>query len=114
MLTGANRALALFDETRGKTTSSLPPGKRNAKYVRARPLTDEAVASHYNNFYEFTTDKQGVAALAARFTTYPWTMEVASPKIYDLDGLPRRFALEVGHGAQILAGKVRQERAGEH
>ncbi|MDD2922285.1 MAG: twin-arginine translocation signal domain-containing protein, partial [Anaerolineales bacterium] len=32
--------------------------------------------TNYNNYYEFTTDKQGVAALAKDFKTAPWTVEV--------------------------------------
>jgi methionine sulfoxide reductase catalytic subunit len=32
--------------------------------------------TNYNNYYEFTTDKQGVAGLAKDFKTTPWTVEV--------------------------------------
>ena len=35
----------------------------------------EAV-TNFNNFYEFTTDKESVAGLAQDFTTSPWTVEV--------------------------------------
>ncbi|MFK7803873.1 MAG: protein-methionine-sulfoxide reductase catalytic subunit MsrP [Anaerolineae bacterium] len=31
----------------------------------------------YNNFYEFTTDKSGVAPLAEGFQTDPWTVEIS-------------------------------------
>ena len=54
-----------------------------------QPLTDFAAVTGYNNYYEFTTDKQAVAATAAGFVTNPWTVQV--------DGLvakPRQFALE--------------------
>jgi sulfoxide reductase catalytic subunit YedY len=48
----------------------------------------------YNNYYEFTTSKEGVADLAKDFPTSPWQVEVTglvrNPKTYDLDGL-RRF-----------------------
>src|SRR5690349_2151963 len=33
--------------------------------------------THYNNYYEFTTDKEGVARLAEDFTTSPWDVEVS-------------------------------------
>src|SRR5689334_4839017 len=33
--------------------------------------------THYNNYYEFTTDKEGVARLAADFETSPWDVEVS-------------------------------------
>lgn len=45
--------------------------------------------ANYNNYYEFTTDKQGVARLAQRFTTSPWEVTVGG-----LVQQPRTFALE--------------------
>ena len=39
---------------------NLYPAKRNTKYTLDRPLTMEHVATGYNNFYEFTLDKQQV------------------------------------------------------
>lgn len=54
--------------------------------------------TNYNNYYEFTTDKEDVAKLAKDFVTTPWTVEVgglvANPKTYDLDDLKTRFASE--------------------
>jgi sulfoxide reductase catalytic subunit YedY len=51
----------------------------------------------YNNFYEFTLDKESVAARAANFTTSPWQVEVGGlvnrPKVYDIDDL-RKFDQE--------------------
>jgi sulfoxide reductase catalytic subunit YedY len=44
--------------------------------------------THYNNYYEFTTDKAGVASLAEDFKPTPWTVEVyglvRNPKTYDI------------------------------
>ncbi|NOZ51106.1 MAG: protein-methionine-sulfoxide reductase catalytic subunit MsrP [Chloroflexi bacterium] len=49
--------------------------------------------THYNNFYEFTTDKEKVAELAASFATEPWKIEVGglveNPMTFDLDALRR-------------------------
>jgi len=53
------------------------------------PLTEYTAVTGYNNYYEFTTDKQAVAATAASFVANPWSVQV--------DGLvakPRQFALE--------------------
>ncbi|MCO6511736.1 MAG: protein-methionine-sulfoxide reductase catalytic subunit MsrP [Aridibacter famidurans] len=57
------------------------------------PLKDELTpiedVTNYNNFYEFTTDKRGVASLAEDFRSDPWTVTV--------DGLverPRVFGIE--------------------
>jgi len=47
--------------------------------------------THYNNFYEFSTDKRLVAPRAKNFITRPWTVEVTGlvhkPKTFDLDEL---------------------------
>ena len=47
--------------------------------------------THYNNFYEFTTDKEAVADAAAGFVARPWTVAVGglarAPKTFDLDDL---------------------------
>lgn len=53
------------------------------------PLTDEATVTGYNNYYEFTTDKERVAAVARGFVVDPWSVTV--------DGMvakPQTFALE--------------------
>jgi len=64
----------------------------------AVPPLDEARTSfqditHYNNFYEFSTDKYGVAPRARDFVTRPWTVEVGGlahrPRTFDLDDLRR-------------------------
>ncbi len=52
----------------------------------------------YNNYYEFTTDKEGVAALAKDFQTSPWDIEVSGlvnkPRQYSLDELVKKFTPE--------------------
>jgi sulfoxide reductase catalytic subunit YedY len=57
---------------------------------------DEAATSfqditHYNNFYEFSTDKEGVAPAAAGFETKGWQVSVEGlvrrPRVFDLDDL---------------------------
>ncbi|MFN0086200.1 MAG: protein-methionine-sulfoxide reductase catalytic subunit MsrP [Blastocatellia bacterium] len=53
--------------------------------------TDFEDISTYNNFYEFSTSKQGVAPRAKDFVTRPWTIEVSGlvqkPRTFDLDDL---------------------------
>jgi len=53
--------------------------------------TPRASILNYNNFYEFTTDKDGVAKAAAGFTTAGWKIDVGGlvhkPRVFDLDGL---------------------------
>ncbi|HSB11695.1 MAG TPA: protein-methionine-sulfoxide reductase catalytic subunit MsrP [Blastocatellia bacterium] len=47
--------------------------------------------THYNNFYEFSTDKQAVALRAKNFVTRPWTVAVEGlvhkPRVFDIDDL---------------------------
>ena len=47
--------------------------------------------THYNNFYEFSTDKRAVAVKAKNFVTRPWTVEVEGlahkPQTFDIDDL---------------------------
>lgn len=39
-------------------------------------LTPKKSALHYNNYYEFSTNKEAVAVLAQAFTTSPWTLQI--------------------------------------
>ena len=48
----AQRVADLPDQSVG-----LYPAKRNDKYVLDRPITDEAINTTYNNFYEFGSSK---------------------------------------------------------
>lgn len=62
------------------------------------PLNSFEDITNYNNYYEFTVDKQGVAPLAQKFTTHPWTVEVGglvnNPKTYNLEDLLKKFPQE--------------------
>ena len=72
------------------------------RLVRAQPsagsgfwvdeeMTPRAKVLNYNNFYEFTTDKDGVAKAAAGFSTAGWKLEVGGlvhkPRVFDLADL---------------------------
>ena len=54
--------------------------------------------TNYNNYYEFTTDKEGVAKLAEKFNPAPWTVEVSglvnNPKTYGMEDLLAGFTQE--------------------
>jgi len=54
--------------------------------------------THYNNFYEFGTDKDQPAKLSRNFKTTPWTVsvegEVAKPRKYSLDEIMKVAPLE--------------------
>ncbi len=55
------------------------------------PETSLQDITHYNNFYEFSTDKEGVAPAAAGFDTKGWQVSVEGlvnkPRVFDLDDL---------------------------
>ena len=53
------------------------------------PLNTYEEITNYNNYYEFTTDKSGVAPMAKDFKTSPWQVEVSG-----LVNKPRTFAME--------------------
>ena len=90
--------------TEGKpqaTGATTPQGQ-------AQPNTDELgdpansfeEITNYNNYYEFTTNKQRVAGLAKDFKTSPWQVEV-----YGLVNNPQTFGLE-----DLLAKFSQEER----
>ncbi|QDQ26747.1 protein-methionine-sulfoxide reductase catalytic subunit MsrP [Chitinimonas arctica] len=72
-------------------------------FYKSRYSTSEAKNSfeevtHYNNFYEFGTDKSDPAEHAGSLRTRPWTVEtsgeIGKPRRYDLDELIKLAALE--------------------
>jgi len=54
--------------------------------------------TNFNNFYEFTTDKQKVASMVDGFRSSPWSVEVGglvnNPKTYDLDDFRKGFSIQ--------------------
>ena len=54
--------------------------------------------THYNNFYEFSTNKEAVNPLSKDFKTHPWTVElyglVNKPKTYAVEDLIKDFTQE--------------------
>ncbi len=78
--------------------AAVYPAPRNAEFTLDRPLTDEAVAARYNNFYEFSSSKGDVYRKVAGFSTRPWTVEVTGlvekPLTFDPDDLLRKMPIE--------------------
>jgi methionine sulfoxide reductase catalytic subunit len=63
-------------------------------------LTDYEAITNYVNFYEFTTNKEGVAERAQDFITDPWSVEVSG-----LVKNPRTFSMQ-----EIRADFTQEER----
>ncbi|MBV8819586.1 MAG: protein-methionine-sulfoxide reductase catalytic subunit MsrP [Acidobacteriaceae bacterium] len=83
----------------GTEAKSPYPAKRNADFTLDRPITLEAAAEGYNNFYEFNQeDKEAVKNMVGPFKTSPWEVEVTGlvnkPKKFDVDDLVRNMPLE--------------------
>ena len=61
-------------------------------------LTSFKSITHYNNFYEFSTDKEEVAELSGALTTSPWDVEVTglveNPGRFSADELKSKYIQE--------------------
>ncbi len=85
-------------------SSSAPEGTDDSELTQAGTdelgdkFTSYASIISYNNFYEFTTDKEDVARLARDFKTSPWVVEVGGlvnkPQTFDIDELLKKFPQE--------------------
>jgi sulfoxide reductase catalytic subunit YedY len=62
------------------------------------PLNAYDEITNYNNFYEFTLDKEGVNPLSASFNPLPWQIEVTGlcnkPTTFDVEDIVTRFPQE--------------------
>jgi sulfoxide reductase catalytic subunit YedY len=78
-------------------TADLYPAKRNETYKLDRPITDEKINTHYNNFYEFNSSKE-VSDQAQKLPIRPWTVKidgmVEKPIEIGIDDLIRKMTLE--------------------
>ncbi len=70
---------------------SEPPVTEADQDELGDPLTVYSSVTNFNNYYEFTTNKESVARTAEKFVSSPWRVEVGGlvnkPKTYDLDDL---------------------------
>ena len=77
--------------------TGTPPSAGASTDELGDPLTSYQDITHYNNYYEFSTNKEAVANLAKDFPTSPWNIEVSglvkNPQIYSLEDL-RKFLPE--------------------
>ncbi|MHB8868572.1 MAG: protein-methionine-sulfoxide reductase catalytic subunit MsrP [Thermoleophilia bacterium] len=75
----------------GTATTGAPGPVGGAGDELGNQLTSYDAVTNYNNFYEFSLDKEEVAALSAGFATEPWTVEVGgmveAPRKYSIDEL---------------------------
>ena len=78
--------------------SMLPAATRNPQFTLDRPLTEEWAATSYNNYYEFSTNKQEIRALAKGFKPRPWTVEItgacSKPQVWSIEDLETKMPIE--------------------
>ena len=90
-LNGRSTATVEAPPLAGLTSAPASADATSAGFRVEEPMTPLASVTHYNNFYEFSTDKDGVADRAARFETKGWRVSVeglvGKPKVFDLDDL---------------------------
>ncbi|OGO21038.1 MAG: mononuclear molybdenum enzyme YedY [Chloroflexi bacterium RBG_16_48_8] len=91
---------------KGSETTPTPPLEGGTPPPEIAIITDELGDPanslediiNYNNYYEFTTSKTGVAELSKDFITSSWTVQVGglvhNPKTYDVDDLLENFQQE--------------------
>jgi len=58
-------------------------------------LTSFEAITNYNNYYEFSLDKEKVARISKDFVITPWTVSVggmvSNPRVYDIDDILSKF-----------------------
>ena len=76
------------------SAENLPGGTST---VESDPLTSFEAITNYNNYYEFSINKEAVARLAEDFPTSPWQVEVGGlvnkPNTFDIDDF-KKFSIQ--------------------
>ncbi len=79
-------------------SKAVYPAERNPAFTLDRPSTAEHIAAQYNNFYEFSQDKDDVWQRVRRFQAHPWMLEikglVRKPLELDADQLLKMMPME--------------------
>ena len=99
--TAAILAACMPEVTGVPPAPTLPPSTpiaSDAADELGNPLTEFDAITNFNNYYEFSTDKEDVAKLAAGYSTSPWQVEVGglvrNPRTYSVDDLVKLFGQE--------------------
>jgi sulfoxide reductase catalytic subunit YedY len=100
VLTAGVAATALLYRKLNRMSAGAAAGKPIAVLAKesagigpGEALTPLSAITHYNNFYEFSTDKDEVAERAAGFVTAGWKVEVGglveAPRLFDMDDIAK-------------------------
>ena len=95
VVTGAALLTACAPSVADNSQNGTPVPTSTATDELGNPVNAYKDITNYNNYYEFTTDKQGVAGLAKDFKITPWTIEVGglvkNPKTFAIEDLLKLF-----------------------
>jgi sulfoxide reductase catalytic subunit YedY len=73
--------------------TGTPPSAGASTDELGDPLTSFQDITHYNNYYEFSTNKEAVADLVTNIPISPWSIEVSglvsNPKTYSIEDLQK-------------------------
>jgi methionine sulfoxide reductase catalytic subunit len=92
------RPIPELQQTPDRLNAPVDPYETNPEVSQGmdemgNPVNSYEAITNYNNYYEFTTNKERVAIMAQKFATEPWKVEVGgmvnNPKTYDIDDLMR-------------------------
>ena len=91
-------AVELVSPQRAALANTKLSNLAKSPFDTTEPVTPEDTVTHYNNFYEFGTDKADPAKNATHFRTSPWTVtvsgECAKPAKYAMDDIMKVAPLE--------------------
>lgn len=91
-------AMALPTDAEAQGTLPAIPNVKKSPLSTTEKQTAYGDFTTYNNFYEFSLDKEGPSVLARRFKARPWKLaiegHVAKPGSYDIDDFVKGYALE--------------------
>jgi sulfoxide reductase catalytic subunit YedY len=102
-VTGAALAAGYYLRNSGHTAETVEASAKLTGVVKSQFSTTEKPNSfkditNYNNYYEFSTDKNEPNGLSTNFRTRPWTVSmeglVAKPKKLDIDAILKLAPLE--------------------
>ncbi len=86
----AEQAPSALDQT--------PPAAQSKTDELGDPLNTFEQITNYNNYYEFSMDKEGVAPLAKDFPTSPWEVKIGGlvnkPVTFSMDDMRKKFPAE--------------------
>jgi len=102
VLTGSALLAACAPQTAGQGAAPTPDAAMAAYAGRTdeqgSPLNSYEDITNYNNYYEFSINKEAVAPLSAKFQAHPWTVEISGlvnkPKTYAIEDLLSLFPQE--------------------